>query len=220
MQVRTLSFRNGSRFWEISWGGLEVEITSGTLGKSGRATQHLFASEAELEAFVENRVAAAQKKGFVSTEQQAPTPELHERDRELERALKTLNEWERTAYLPVLEPRPLGLADARHDKFGGMPFISDEAPWPELDGAPMTFLFQLEPGKRLQAFPKGALLQCFYTENLSYPSYAPWTPTACVRFVRPEGRPTTSALAELYSSSSPATRRDSRGASSRRSKTF
>jgi uncharacterized protein YwqG/predicted DNA-binding WGR domain protein len=198
VQVRTLSFRNGSRFWEISWSGLEVEIVSGTVGKSGRATQHLVASVTELQAFVEKRVAAAKKKGFVAADEQAPTPDHSERDTELGRALRTLKKWERTAYLPVLESRPIDPASALGDKFGGMPWISDAAPWPELDGEQMEFLFQLELAKRLRSFPKGLLLQCFYSWKGDYASYDPWAPTACVRFVRPKGRPVVDPLAELY----------------------
>lgn len=60
------------RFWDVSWGGSEVEISSGAWGTSGRARNRTFASVSERDAFIAAEVLKVVKQGFVETGTVAP----------------------------------------------------------------------------------------------------------------------------------------------------
>ena len=50
------------RFWDISWAGPSVEITSGTWGADGRARNAMFSAERERDAFIAAEIAKIIKK--------------------------------------------------------------------------------------------------------------------------------------------------------------
>jgi predicted DNA-binding WGR domain protein len=60
------------RFWDVTWDGGEVEITSGAWGTNGRARTQSFASAASRDAFIEAEVRKVVKKGFTETNTVAP----------------------------------------------------------------------------------------------------------------------------------------------------
>lgn len=60
------------RFWDVSWEGGEVEISSGAWGTNGRARSRSFSSVAERDAFIEAEVRKVMKKGFVESDAVAP----------------------------------------------------------------------------------------------------------------------------------------------------
>ncbi|MDP1915789.1 MAG: DUF1963 domain-containing protein [Myxococcales bacterium] len=60
------------RFWDVSWDGGEVELSSGAWGTAGRARCRSFSSVAERDAFIAAEVRKVVTKGYVESDTVAP----------------------------------------------------------------------------------------------------------------------------------------------------
>lgn len=151
------------RFWDISWDGIDVEITSGTWGSQGRARSVLFPSESARDTFIAAEIKKIEKKGYRESSEIAPAPEVAPHNARKVAELRSLVEARRKpAWLPRFEPGSEGVGRIR----GPMTLARDE-PWPKCGacGGDLTGLFELDlaavPAKQLRA---DALLQLFWCE--------------------------------------------------------
>lgn len=115
------------RFWDISWEGGEVEISSGAWGTSGRARQKTFTGPAERDAFIAAEIRKVEKKGYremsgVAPVTDAPAAGLEARVTAWERRLASLVT---RAWAPVFE----GERGVGGTVRGPLTLLEDE-PWP------------------------------------------------------------------------------------------
>ncbi|MGC4120698.1 MAG: DUF1963 domain-containing protein [Myxococcales bacterium] len=181
--------RNGQReFLEVTWTGLEAQVTRGQVGSSGLSTEHTFESEPELERFLEAQRARADRDGFVertaTDEGDGETGELEGPDEaeQLARAHRL------TCFVPILSKDPTG-GEATGSRFGGRPWLLAEERWPACGRchAPLTFVVQLAaaqlPGE-LGPLGEG-LLQLFLClgECQSLGGWEPFAPSTLARLI-------------------------------------
>jgi predicted DNA-binding WGR domain protein len=152
------------RFWDVSWDGPDVEITSGKWGKAGRARTETFTSATARDTFIAAEIAKVLKKGYVEIGEIAPAADAP--TAATERAVASLrNRIEKTrrrAFLPTFVEGSAGMARVR----GPMTLDAGEV-WPACPvcSAPLSGLFELdahalpEPSLR-----EDALVQLFWCE--------------------------------------------------------
>lgn len=147
MPTRTFEHEEGGerRFWDITWDGPEVEITSGKWGTNGRGRSRLFASPAERDAFVEAEVRKVLKKGYrevgiVAPAADAPTAVIAKTVESWRRRLDALV---RPAWRPVFAP---GDREDGHGRARGAMTLAPDEPWPACPscGAPLSALLELD----------------------------------------------------------------------------
>jgi len=147
MPTRSFVLGEGAerRFWDITWEGPAVEITSGKWGTNGRARDASFPSAAARDAFIDAEVKKVLKKGYresglVAPAADAPTAAIARTVESLRRRLVAPM---RPAWLPVFEQRDGDEAYGRVR--GGMTLDADEE-WPRCRSCrePLTGLFELD----------------------------------------------------------------------------
>ncbi len=114
-------------FLEISWSGPEVETTTGKVGSSGRTLTRSFETADERDAWLAQRIAKAQREGFIEgnpADVPVPDPEA-DSGGEAREAKRLLAQRGVPAYLPRVS---LGDDDLRSSKIGGTPWLNE--PWP------------------------------------------------------------------------------------------
>jgi predicted DNA-binding WGR domain protein len=183
--VKTRSFFSGNQFWEISWDGRFVEVTSGKLGASGRASERAFRSEAECVAFVEARVRERLEKGYREGDPaRVTTPDpVDPFQRDVEAWSRKLRQ---ASFFPVLDETDAGRPDGC--QFGGAPWLASADDWPPCGrcGEPMHFLLQLrrddvpEPFRRVFASDLVPFFLCD-RECQAESGWEPFAPGTCVR---------------------------------------
>lgn len=150
------------RFWDVSWEGPLVEITSGKWGTQGRAREASFATLGEREAFVAAEIAKITRKGYREVNEVAPAPEVAPDARKVAALRARIEARQVPAWLPTFAPGSEGIGVVR----GPMTFDRDE-PWPTCGvcGEPLAALLELDlarvPAEHLRA---DALVQLFWCE--------------------------------------------------------
>jgi predicted DNA-binding WGR domain protein len=164
MPTRTFILEGESkRFWDISWDGSAVEITSGKWGTQGRAREASFATAAARDAFIAAEIQKVEKKGYREIGEIAPAPDVAPPSAGKVATLRALVERRRRpAWLPRFEPGSDGSAVVR----GPMTLDRDEA-WPTCRqcGRDLTGLFELDlAGVPADHLRDDALVQLFWCE--------------------------------------------------------
>lgn len=146
--MKTRSFvRDGDpkRFWDISWDGPDVEVTSGKWGSNGRCTEKSFETPSERDRYIEARVRAVLKKGYresggVAPAADARTPAVEARAKKLEHWLAARR---RDAWEPVLDASD---APTSAGRFRGAMTLEPGEAWPLCPscGRAMAGLFELD----------------------------------------------------------------------------
>jgi predicted DNA-binding WGR domain protein len=133
------------RFWDITWEGPAVEITSGKWGTNGRAREASFESVAARDAFIAAEIKKILEKGYresgvVAPAADAPTAAI---ERTVAALARRIAAPVRPAWLPVFEQRDGDEAFGRVR--GGMTLDADEE-WPRCPVCrePLTGLFELD----------------------------------------------------------------------------
>ena len=71
-----LEKNDAKKFWDITWDGPLVEITSGKWGTNGRAREQGFESLVERDAYIAAQIARIRKQGYLEIGDIAPAAEL------------------------------------------------------------------------------------------------------------------------------------------------
>lgn len=152
------------KFWDVSWDGGDVEITSGAWGTDGRAKSSSFDSPKERDAFIAAEIAKVVKKGYRETKDIAPASDaasagsVLEANRLAARILGTT----RRAWFPIFTTGD----DGPHRVRGGM-MLDPGEPWPvcPVCGEALTGLLELDRSALPDGAPKGDdLAQLFWCE--------------------------------------------------------
>jgi predicted DNA-binding WGR domain protein len=91
------------KFWDITWDGPSVEISSGKWGTNGRAREENFASPDERDAFIAAQIAKIRKQGYLEVGEIAPTPDFATPDHAKKAAAvrAKVDRLKRPAWLPI-----------------------------------------------------------------------------------------------------------------------
>lgn len=151
------------RFWDVSWEGGEVEISSGAWGTNGRARNRSFASVGERDAFIADEVKKVLKKGFVESGVVAPIADDPDSsvNRQAAAWRKRFEARVALAWAPVFGDGPEVHGRVR----GAMTLLEHEA-WPGCPscGRPLSAVLELDrsrlPDKALRAKELVQLFTC------------------------------------------------------------
>lgn len=151
------------RFWDVSWEGGEVEISSGAWGTSGRARNRSFTSVGERDAFIEAEVRKVLKKGFVEGSAVAPVADdPHSNvDRKAAAWRKKFEALVAPAWAPIF-----GEGSDVHGRVRGPMTLLPHEPWPVCPSCkrPLTAVLELDrsrlPDKALRAKDLVQLFTC------------------------------------------------------------
>lgn len=115
------------RFWDISWEGGDVEISSGRWGTNGRARSRSFPSVETRDAFIAAEVRKVVAKGFVEVDTVAPAAQVDPApiQRKVQAWSKRFLATTRDAWSPIFGPCEQPAGRVR----GGLTLTADE-PWP------------------------------------------------------------------------------------------
>jgi predicted DNA-binding WGR domain protein len=94
------------KFWDISWDGPTVEVTSGKWGTNGRAREKTFDSPTERDAYIAAQIAKVRKQGYIEVDTIAPTPDFATQDHAKRAAAvrAKVDRLLRPAWLPTFAP--------------------------------------------------------------------------------------------------------------------
>ena len=173
MAVLTRSFVLQSdaekRFWDITWDGPMVEISSGKWGTTGRSRDRKFALERERDAFIADEIRKTLKKGYLESNTLAPIAAAP--NPQLSRAqafIAQLESMRRSAARPVFSSTVGAFGTVR-----GPMMLDAEEPWPLCSqcGKPLSALLELDLEKvPIMSLQSGAVAQVFWCEASEQPS--------------------------------------------------
>jgi predicted DNA-binding WGR domain protein len=167
MATRTFVLGEGGerRFWDITWEGAFVEISTGKWGTNGRASERSFETPEARDAFIQASILRATKKGYREVGDIAPAPDpavstpAHEREVARIRRLVEANAL--PAWLPRFATGTEGLGVVR----GPMTLARDEA-WPRCGvcSEPLSALLELDLSRAPGPLREECLVQLFGCE--------------------------------------------------------